>query len=125
MRPQALRRVLRGYSAPRTRRTVLGLLITTIPFAATWVLRGYTVSAGYWAGFLLAVPAAAFLVRLFMIQHDCGHHSFFASQRANDWVGRVTGVLTLTPRDFWRRTHNIDHATAGYLDCPASAGSIR
>jgi acyl-lipid omega-6 desaturase (Delta-12 desaturase) len=51
---------------------------------------------------LLAVPAAGFLVRLFMIQHDCGHGSFFRRRRANDWAGRVIGVLTLTRRFDWR-----------------------
>jgi omega-6 fatty acid desaturase (delta-12 desaturase) len=65
---------------------------------------------------LLAVPAAGFLVRLFMIQHDCGHGSFFRNRLANDWVGRVIGVLTLTPYDFWRRTHAVHHASSGNLD---------
>ncbi|MGB8044051.1 MAG: fatty acid desaturase, partial [Pseudolabrys sp.] len=50
------------------------------------------------------------------IQHDCGHGAFFPKKWANDWVGRVIGVLTLTPYDFWRRTHAIHHATAGNLD---------
>ena len=66
---------------------------------------------GHWIGLLLAVPAAGFLERLFMIQHDCGHGSFFRRRRANDWVGRVIGVLTLTPYDFWRHTHALHHAT--------------
>jgi len=71
---------------------------------------------GYWIGLLLVVPAAGFLVRLFMIQHDCGHGSFFRGRLANDWVGRVLGVLTLTPYDFWRRTHAAHHASSGNLD---------
>jgi omega-6 fatty acid desaturase (delta-12 desaturase) len=71
---------------------------------------------GYWLCLLLAVPAAGFLVRLFMIQHDCGHGSFLHQRRANDWVGRVIGVLTLTPYDFWRRSHAAHHATSGNLD---------
>ena len=62
------------------------------------------------------MPAAGFLVRLFMIQHDCGHGAFFRHRRANDWVGRVIGVLTLTPYDFWRRTHALHHASSGNLD---------
>ena len=70
----------------------------------------------FWLCLLLAVPAAGFLVRLFMIQHDCGHGAFFQPRLANDWVGRVLGVLTLTPYDFWRRTHAIHHATSGNLD---------
>jgi hypothetical protein len=71
---------------------------------------------GYWVGLLLAVPAAGFLMRLFMIQRHCGHGSFFHRRRANDWVGRVIGVLTLTPYDFWRRSHALHHANSGNLD---------
>ena len=64
----------------------------------------------------MAVPAAGFLVRLFMIQHDCGHGSFFRRRVANDWVGRVLGALTLTPYDHWRRSHAIHHASSGNLE---------
>jgi acyl-lipid omega-6 desaturase (Delta-12 desaturase) len=71
---------------------------------------------GYGFYLLLAAPAAGFLVRLFMIQHDCGHGSLFRHRLANDWLGRVIGVLTLTPYDFWRRAHGIHHATSGNLD---------
>src|SRR5262245_7237031 len=77
----------------------------------------FTFWLGYaWATPFIAVPAAGFLLRLFMIQHDCGHGTFFARRQANDWVGRIIGVLTLTPYDCWRRTHAIHHATAGNLD---------
>ena len=62
------------------------------------------------------MPAAGFLVRLFMIQHDCGHGAFFRHRLANDWTGRALGVLTFTPYDFWRRTHAIHHASAGNLE---------
>jgi omega-6 fatty acid desaturase (delta-12 desaturase) len=70
----------------------------------------------YWLSLLLAVPAAGFLVRLFMIQHDCGHGAFFGRRTANDWVGRVIGTLALTPYDAWRRSHAIHHASLGNLD---------
>ncbi len=76
----------------------------------------FALHIGYGLYLLLAVPAAGFLVRLFMIQHDCGHGAFFRHRLANDWVGRVIGVLTLTPYDFWRRTHALHHATSGNLD---------
>jgi omega-6 fatty acid desaturase (delta-12 desaturase) len=71
---------------------------------------------GYWLGLLLEVPAAGLLVRLFMIQHDCGHGSFFRSRVANDWVGRAIGVVTLTPYDYWRHNHARHHANSGNLD---------
>ncbi len=71
---------------------------------------------GIWLTLLLAIPAAGFLVRLFLIQHDCGHDSFFRRRATNDWVGRVLGVLTFTPYDYWRRRHATHHATSGNLD---------
>jgi omega-6 fatty acid desaturase (delta-12 desaturase) len=73
-------------------------------------------SYGYWTCLVVAPPAAAFLVRLFMIQHDCGHGSFFRRRSVNDRIGRIIGVLTLTPYDYWRRTHAVHHATTGNLD---------
>ncbi len=57
-----------------------------------------------------------FLVRIFLIQHDCGHGSFFRSKQLNDWIGRVLGVLTCTPYDYWRRTHAIHHNSHGNLE---------
>jgi len=74
------------------------------------------VAAEIWWVLALAVPAAAFLVRLFAIQHDCGHGSFFRSRRANDLLGRIIGVATLTPYAFWHRRHALHHATSGNLD---------
>ena len=74
-----------------------------------------TVEDVYWVTLLLSVPAAAFTVRLFIIQHDCGHRSFFRSSRLNDLVGNLIGILTLTPHAYWRRAHNIHHATCGNL----------
>jgi omega-6 fatty acid desaturase (delta-12 desaturase) len=61
-------------------------------------------------------PGGGFLVRLFIIFHDCGHGSYFSSRRANDIVGRITGALTFTPYDHWRWQHAIHHGTAGHLD---------
>ena len=82
-----------------------------------WVLMWASYYLGFWwLTLLLAIPAAGFLVRLFMIQHDCGHGAFFRHRLANDWIGRALGVLTLTPYDFWRRTHAIHHATSGNLE---------
>jgi omega-6 fatty acid desaturase (delta-12 desaturase) len=88
-----------------------------VPFGALWALPWAAVHFGYWElSFLLGVPSAGFLVRLFMIQHDCGHGSFFRYRLANDWVGRFLGVLTLTPYDDWRRAHATHHANSGHLD---------
>jgi acyl-lipid omega-6 desaturase (Delta-12 desaturase) len=109
-------RVLPRYREPSCARGVLELVITAVPFVLLWILMWATLDSGCWICLLLAVPAAGFLVRLFMIQHDCGHGSFFPHRLANDWTGRVIGVLTLTPYDFWRRIHALHHASSGNLD---------
>jgi omega-6 fatty acid desaturase (delta-12 desaturase) len=108
--------ILACYRTPSSTRSIIELVITAGPLILLWFLMWTTLDLGYWVCLLLAVPAAGFLVRLFMIQHDCGHGAFFHHRVANDWVGRVIGVLTLTPYDFWRRTHAIHHATSGNLD---------
>jgi acyl-lipid omega-6 desaturase (Delta-12 desaturase) len=107
---------LARYRTPSLARSVFELAITAVPLALLWVLMWATLGVGYWLCLLLAVPAAGLLVRLFMIQHDCGHGAFFHHRLANDWAGRVIGVLTLTPYDFWRRTHAVHHSTSGNLD---------
>lgn len=109
--------VLSSYRTPNRLRSVAELLITALPLIALWTAAWFAFWLGHaWASLLIAIPAGGFLVRLFMIQHDCGHGTFFPGRQANDWVGRVLGVLTLTPYDWWRRTHAIHHATSGNLD---------
>lgn len=110
-------RVLANYSTPNRMRSIVELAITVLPLIMLWTAAWFTFCLGHiWASLLIAVLAAGFLVRLFMIQHDCGHGTFFAGRPANDWVGRVIGVLTLTPYDCWRRSHAVHHATTGNLD---------
>lgn len=94
----------------------IGQLMTTIPpLLGLWIAMIMTVEDAYWITLLLSVPAAAFTVRLFIIQHDCGHYSFFNSRRLNDWLGNLIGIFTLTPHSYWRYTHNTHHATCGNL----------
>jgi acyl-lipid omega-6 desaturase (Delta-12 desaturase) len=111
-----LARSLARYREPNPGRSVVEILITVVPLVGLWLLMWLSLDIGHGLYLLLAVPAAGFLVRLFMIQHDCGHGSFFRHRLVNDWVGRVLGVFTLTPYDFWRRAHGIHHATSGNLD---------
>ena len=87
-----------------------------LPFLGLWYLMYLAAGQYWWLTLLLALPTAGFLVRIFIIQHDCGHHSFFRSRRANDVLGFLCGVLTLTPYHFWRRTHARHHVTSGNLD---------
>ncbi len=109
--------ILNCYREPSRARSIAELAISALPLAALWLASWFAFSWGYWwASLLIAVPAAGFLVRLFMIQHDCGHGAFFSKRWANDWTGGVIGVLTLTPYGLWRRTHAIHHASTGNLD---------
>ena len=113
---RAWTQILARYREPSRGRSLVEIIITAGAFALLWASMWAALYLGYWLCLLLALPTAGFLVRLFMIQHDCGHGAFFRHRLANDWVGRVIGVLTLTPYDLWRQTHAIHHATSGNLD---------
>jgi omega-6 fatty acid desaturase (delta-12 desaturase) len=99
-----------------TKRSVLQLVTTATAFFALLLVMAAESHRHYWLTLLLAVPAAGLLVRLFIIQHDCGHGSFFKSRAANDFVGRALSILTLTPYDSWKRGHAAHHASTGNLD---------
>ena len=113
---RTLKRRLARYCEPDHMRSIVEIAITIVPFILLWLLMWTTLRIGYWLPLLLAVPASGFLVRLFMIQHDCGHGTLFRHRLANDWIGRLIGILTLTPYDFWRRTHALHHARSGNLE---------
>ena len=104
------------YQTPNTWGSIWQVCNTFIPFFLLWALTYISLGYGYWLTLLLALPAAGFLVRIFIIQHDCGHGSFFNSRKANDTLGSVCGVLTLTPYFYWRKSHAIHHASAGNLE---------
>jgi omega-6 fatty acid desaturase (delta-12 desaturase) len=109
-------KILAGYREPSRFRSVFELSVTIVPFVLLWATACAAVAYGHWWGLVLTVPAAVFLLRLFVIQHDCGHGSFFPTRQENDRLGRALGVLTLTPYAYWRRTHAAHHATSGNLD---------
>jgi len=98
------------------RRSIFQLVTTATPFIALLAVMGWASRDRYWLALLLAIPAAGLLVRLFIIQHDCGHSSFFRSRAANDFVGRALSLLTLTPYYSWKRDHAAHHASTGNLD---------
>ncbi|WP_334148355.1 fatty acid desaturase [Hyphomicrobium sp.] len=108
--------ILQRYRHPDPARSVFEVFITLVPFVALWIAAWAALEVGYWLTLLITVPAAFFLVRLFLIQHDCGHGALFRKKRTNDWTGRALGVLTLTPYDAWRRAHATHHATHGSLE---------
>jgi omega-6 fatty acid desaturase (delta-12 desaturase) len=95
---------------------VLQIADTFLPYFALWFLMYKSLAISPILTIGLAFLAAGFLVRIFIIQHDCGHGSFLGSRRANDTIGFIAGVLTFTPYHYWRHRHAIHHATAGNLD---------
>ena len=113
---RAWTQILARYRQPSNGRGIVEIAITVVPLAALWALAWLTLDVGYWLALPIAIAAGAFLVRLFAIQHDCSHGSFFRHKLANDWIGRVLSVATLTPYGVWRRTHATHHAFTGNLD---------
>jgi omega-6 fatty acid desaturase (delta-12 desaturase) len=112
----ALRDMLRPYQSPNVRRSLWQVANTLIPYLGLYVLMFLSLDISYWLTLALAIPTAGFMVRTFIIFHDCGHGSFFASKKANEIVGIITGILTLTPWTRWWHDHAVHHATAGDLD---------
>jgi omega-6 fatty acid desaturase (delta-12 desaturase) len=108
--------VVAKYAFPSTLRSIWQVLNSVIPFIGLWYVMYRSLEIGYWLTLLLAVPTAGFMVRVFIIFHDCTHCSFFKSIKANDRLGLMLGVLVLTPYYAWKHEHAIHHATAGDLD---------
>lgn len=99
-----------------TKRSIFQLVTTAAAFFAMLGVMGAVSETSYWLTLLLAVPTGGLLVRLFIIQHDCGHGSFFRTRAANDLLGRLLSVLTLTPYGSWSQGHAAHHASTGNLD---------
>lgn len=104
------------YKHADARKSCWQIVNSVVPFFGMWYAMYLSYAWSYWLTLLLSIPTAGFLVRIFIIQHDCGHHSFFRNRRMNDVLGFCCGVLTLTPYHFWRRTHARHHVTSGNLD---------
>ncbi len=111
-----LKEILARYQQPDLWRSLWQLANSLVPYLLLWVLMVLSLKVSYFLTLLLSIPAAGFMVRLFIIFHDCGHGSFFRSRRLNDMVGIITGILAFTPYHHWRHDHAIHHATAGDLD---------
>jgi acyl-lipid omega-6 desaturase (Delta-12 desaturase) len=112
----AWRRIVSRYEKPVLSRSVWQAANTIVSYGALWYGMYRSLAISYWITLALAIPAAGFLVRLFIIFHDCGHGSYFRSRKANNTLGVITGILVFTPYFQWRHTHAIHHATSGDLD---------
>lgn len=111
-----LSRSLARFRTPNNARSWAELAVTFVPFAILFGAIAWAVSEGHWLALLATPLAGLFLLRLFIIQHDCGHGSFFTTTRMNDALGRVLGIFTLTPYECWRASHRLHHAGTGNLD---------
>ena len=112
----AWKEIVAKYQVSSAPRALWQVANTFIPYAILWYLMYRSISISWWLTVPLAILAGGFLVRIFIIFHDCGHGSFFKSQRANSILGFISGALSFTPYYHWRWEHSIHHATSGDLD---------
>jgi omega-6 fatty acid desaturase (delta-12 desaturase) len=110
------RRTMAPYAQPSWRLAGLDVLTSVLPFLALWGLMYAALGVSYWLVLLISIPTAGFLLRTFILFHDCTHGSFFPSRRANLWGGRAFGLLTFQCFTNWRHHHAIHHGSAGDLD---------
>ncbi len=110
------RQIVATYQHSDLKRSVWQIADSVVPYLALWYLAYRLLAVSFWLALPVTLLAAGFMVRVFIIFHDCGHGSFFQSDAANRAVGYLTGILTLTPYDDWRAEHARHHATAGDLD---------
>lgn len=110
------REALEPYGRPRLGRSLLDLATSVVPYLALSVAMYLALDVSYLVTLALAIPAAGFLIRTFIVFHDCTHGSFLPSKRANAWLGETVGLLTFSTFACWRHAHLVHHATAGDLD---------
>ncbi|MCG7343427.1 fatty acid desaturase [Sporosarcina sp. ACRSL] len=104
------------YAKSDLKKSIIQLVNTVPPIFLLWFLAYQSLSISIWLTFGIAIITAGFVVRTFIIFHDCTHGSFFKNKKANDIVGTITGILTLFPYEKWKREHAIHHATSSNLD---------
>ena len=121
---QQLPAIVKRYQLPDSRKASIQLLNSFLPFVALWAVMYLLRDVSIWLTISLAVVNAFFLVRIFIIQHDCGHQSFTASRRANNIIGAVSSFLTFIPYKYWAKNHNYHHGHNGILDKNRSIGDI-
>ena len=110
------REVMAPYAKPIMWRSVLDIMTSVVPFFVGWALMYMALDVSYWLVLAISVPTAGFLLRTFILFHDCTHGSFFESKRANTWGGRFFGLLVFQCFGNWRHHHALHHGSAGDLD---------
>jgi omega-6 fatty acid desaturase (delta-12 desaturase) len=109
-------KVIMKYNHPDLKKSIWQICNSVVPYIFMWYLMYRSLAYSYWVTLLLSLVASGFLIRIFIIFHDCGHRSFFISKRANNIVGMIMGILAFTPFYKWHHQHWIHHATSGNLD---------
>jgi omega-6 fatty acid desaturase (delta-12 desaturase) len=116
--------IVRRYQLPDYGKATIQVLNSFLPFIAIWITMYMVRGVSLWLTFLLAIVNALFLVRIFIIQHDCGHESFTASRKVNTIIGTVASFLTFIPYKYWTKNHNYHHGHNGILDNHRDIGDI-
>lgn len=111
-----LRKEVMPYAKSQTKTSIIQLCNTLLPFFALWFLAYQSLSVSFWLSLLFSIGAAGFMVRTFIIFHDCTHHSFFKNKKLNNFFGTFTGVITHFAYERWKYEHQMHHATSGNLD---------
>ncbi len=104
-----LPKIASKYRLPSTKKAIVQMITSYLPYITLWVSMYYLVQFGRWWGWIVGIINAFFLVRIFIIQHDCGHQSFFASHAANNWIGKISSILTFIPYSYRAAGHNFHH----------------
>ncbi|MCK9858901.1 fatty acid desaturase [Paenibacillus sp. ATY16] len=111
-----LKKDMAPYEKSHARTSILQILNTVLPFVLLWYLAYWALDISYWLTLALSVVAAGFVIRIFILFHDCCHQSLFKSKRLNEIVGTITGILTFHPYHQWKHAHSIHHATSSNLN---------
>jgi omega-6 fatty acid desaturase (delta-12 desaturase) len=112
----AWKEALAPYARPHIGRSIVDVLTSVVPYLGLCVAMWLLLDVSYWLVLLVALPASGFLLRTYILFHDCTHGSFLPSKRANTWLGRTLGVIVFSPFSAWKHNHAVHHATAGDLD---------
>jgi len=121
---QQLPALVKAYQLPDTRKAVIQMFNSFLPFVAIWVAMYLLLDVSIWLTLALAVVNGFFLVRIFIIQHDCGHQSFTKNKRANDIIGEICGLVSFMPYRYWAKSHNYHHGHNGLLHEHRDIGDI-
>ena len=112
---QRLPAIVKTYQLPDTKKAVIQILNSFLPFVAIWIAMYLLIDVSFWATLALAFVNAFFLVRIFIIQHDCGHQSFTANRKVNDIIGEICSIISFMPYRYWAKSHNFHHGHNGIL----------